>query len=345
MKCGRDAGLRTADGVPRAGRCVSLLCPCVLRPASPNPGDTMPSLILGSDTLSVRLNSRRLEVVRRDHKNPQAETVHTDVPLHDLDRVVVIGQPSLTTPVLAELMDTGIPCYFLTRYGRWRGALSPDRNLNAARRIRQYEQATDPLFGLRVARRLVAAKIRNSRRVLQRLAANRELTDTPEHEAACEGLRAMIGQAADAATLDELRGVEGMAAARYFRRIAAFFPAATPFSGRTRRPPRDAANALLSWTYTILLGEVEGAVRAHGLDAAIGVLHEDTYNTPSLALDLLEPLRPAVADLLVLSILNHNILRPEHFEYSAEDGGTYLTEEARKPPTTRLNRRSRRCCI
>lgn len=305
----------------------------------------MPSLILGSDTLSVRLNSRRLEVVRHDHKNPQAETVRTDVPLHDLDRVVVIGQPSLTTPVLAELMDTGIPCYFLTRNGRWRGALSPDRNLNAARRIRQYEQATDPLFSLRVARRLVAAKIRNSRRVLQRLAANRELTDTPEHEAICEDLRAMIGQAADAATLDELRGVEGLAAARYFRRIAVFFPAATPFNGRTRRPPRDAANALLSWTYTILLGEVEGAVRAHGLDAAIGVLHEDTYNTPSLALDLLEPLRPAMADLLVLSILNHNILRPEHFEYSAEDGGTYLTEEARKPPTTRRNRRLRRCCI
>jgi CRISPR-associated protein Cas1 len=291
----------------------------------------MPSLILSSDTLSVRLHSRRLEIVRRDHKNPQAETVRTDVPLHDLDRVVVIGRPSLTTPVLTELMDSGIPCYFLTRTGRWRGTLSSDRNLNAARRIRQYEQATDPFFGLRVARRLIAAKIRNSRRVLQRLAANRELTDTPEHEVICKDLHVMIGHALNAETLDEVRGVEGMAAARYFRRIATFFPAATPFSGRSRRPPRDAANALLSWTYAILLGEVEGAVRSHGLDAAIGCLHQDTLNTPSLALDLLEPLRPAVADLLVLSILNHNILRPEHFEYSAEDGGTYLTEEARKP--------------
>ena len=108
-------GRRTQDPGRRSARGTLRVPPVPLRPASLNPGDIMPSLILGSDTLSVRLNSRRLEVVRHDHKNPQAETVRTDVPLHDLDRVVVIGQPSLTTPVLAELMDTGIPCYFLTR--------------------------------------------------------------------------------------------------------------------------------------------------------------------------------------------------------------------------------------
>ena len=291
----------------------------------------MPSLILTSDTLSVRLQSKRLEVLRHNPKEPGAVTVRTEVPLFDLDRVVVIGRPAVTVPVLAELMDAGIPCFFLTAKGRWRGALSPDNNLNAARRLRQYEQATDPEFGLRVSRRLIVAKIRNSRRVLQRLAANRELSDTPEHEAVCNELKHLSQRAAGAATLDELRGIEGLAAARYFRRHGSFFPATAPFRERSRRPPRDAANALLSWTYTILLGEVEGMVRSHGLDAAVGVLHADTFNTPSLALDLLEPLRPAVADLLVLSLLNHSILRPEHFEIDGEDGGTYLTEEARKP--------------
>ena len=291
----------------------------------------MPSLVLTSDTLSVRLQSKRLEVLRHSPKDTGATVLRTEVPLFDLDRVVVIGQPSVTIPVLTELMDAGIPCFFLTGRGRWRGALCPDRNLNAARRIRQYEQATDPAFGLLVARRLVYAKIRNSRRALQRLAANRELTDTPEHESVCEELKQLSQRAEGAETLGVLRGLEGLAAARYFRRLGTFFPEAVPFRERSRRPPRDAANALLSWTYTLLLGEVEGAIRSHGLDAAIGVLHEDTLNTPSLALDLLEPLRPAVVDLLVLGILNHNILRPEHFEYHAEDGGTYLTEEARKP--------------
>jgi len=291
----------------------------------------MPSLILTSDTLNVRLQSKRLEVLRHDHRAQNPATTRTDVPLFDLDRVILVGRPAISMPVLTELMDAGIPCFFVTARGRWRGALSPDNNLNAARRIRQYEQATDPAFGLRVARRLIFAKIRNSRRVLQRLAANRELSDTPEHEAVCNELKHLAQRAAGAQSLDELRGVEGLAAARYFRRLGAFFPADTPFRERSRRPPKDAANALLSWTYTILLGEVEGAIRSHGLDAAVGTLHVDTANTPSLALDLLEPLRPAVADLLVLSVLNHNILRPEHFEKDLEDGGTYLTEEARKP--------------
>ena len=291
----------------------------------------MPSLVLTSDTLSVRLLSQRLEVLRRKPHEPDVAVLRTEVPLFDLDRVVLIGQPSVTIPVLAKLMDSGIPCFFLTAHGRWRGALCPDNNLNAARRILQYERATEPEFGLRVSRRLVFAKIVNGRRVLQRLAANRELTDTAEHEAVCGELKDLAQRASDSGTLDELRGLEGLAAARYFKRLGQFFPATLPFRARSRRPPRDGANALLSWTYTILLGEIEGMVRRHGLDAGIGVLHTDTTNTPALALDLLEPLRPAVADLLVLSILNHNILRPEHFEVSVEDGGTYLTEDARKP--------------
>ena len=294
-------------------------------------GGNMPSLVLNSDTLSVRLVSKRLEVLRHDYNEAGNARAKTEVPLMDIDRVVLVGQPSVTVPVLTGLMDSGIPCFFVTRRGRWRGAVCPDRNLNAARRIRQYEQATDPLFGLRVARRLVYAKIRNCRRVLQRLAANRELSDTPEQEAVCEELKEFAGRALDAQTLDSLRGFEGLAAARYFRRLGVFFPQETPFSERSRRPPRDEANSLLSWTYTILLGEVEGAVRTHGLDAAIGCLHQDTLNTPSLALDLLEPLRPAVADLLALGMLNHNVIRKEHFRFDIEDGGTYLTEEGRRP--------------
>ncbi len=291
----------------------------------------MASLILTSDTLSVRLVSKRLEVLRHDYSETRSVSSKTEVPLHDLDRVVLVGQPSVTIPVLTELMDAGIPCYFVTRYGRWRGAVCPDRNLNAARRIRQYVQATDTLFCLSVARHLVSAKIRNSRRVLQRLAANRDMSGSGEHSMVCDELKTLAERAEKAERLDVLRGVEGLAAARYFRRLGVFFPKEMPFSERSRRPPRDAANSLLSWTYTILLGEVEGAVRSHGLDAGIGSLHEDTLNTPSLALDLLEPLRPAVADLLVLGMINHKIVRPEHFKYCVEDGGTYLTEEGRKP--------------
>lgn len=291
----------------------------------------MASLILTSDVLSVRLESRRLEVVKRTGDGPGAPHEKRAVPLHDLDRLIAIGQPSITIPVLTKLMDLGIPSFFVSSHGRWRGAIIGDNNLNARRRILQYQQATDNMFCLGVAQTLIYAKIRNSRRVLQRLAANRALTDEREHESICNELKHLAHRTASAESHDELRGIEGIAASRYFRRLSRFFPDDTPFKGRTRRPPRDPANALLSWTYTMLLGEMEGIIRSHGLDASLGFLHTDTANRPSLALDLMEPLRPAFADLLVLNILNHKILRAEHFEINPENGGTYLTEEARKP--------------
>jgi len=291
----------------------------------------MASLILTKDVLSVRLASRRLEVIERISDGPHAKHEKRTVPLHDLDRVVAIGQPSITIPVLTKLMDKGIPCFFVSAHGRWRGAVISDRNLNARRRLRQYEQSRDRLFCLSVAQCLIKAKIQNSRRVLQRLAANRSLSDERMHISVCNELKHYAQRAMNAESHDELLGIEGIAAARYFQRLSLFFPENMPFNGRSRRPPRDAANALLSWTYTMLVGEMEGIIRSHGLDAALGVLHVESDNRPSLALDLIEPLRPAFADLLVLNILNHNILREEHFEVNPENGGTYLTEAARKP--------------
>ena len=291
----------------------------------------MASLILTNDDLSVHLESRRLEVVRRvtDGVRPQHEK--RTVPLHDLDRVVVIGRPSITIPVLIKLMDTGIPCFFVSSRGRWRGAVMPERNLNALRRLRQYAMAQSNERRLAVARRLIYSKIRNCRRVLQRLAANRSISDEPAHTCLCGELKHYAQRAANAQSHDELMGVEGIAAARYFDRLAVFFPPEMPFNGRSRRPPRDPVNALLSWTYTMLLGEMEGIIRSHGLDAALGFMHVDSDGRPTLALDLMEPLRPAFADMLVLNIVNHKIMREEHFEINPEDGGTYLTAEARKP--------------
>jgi CRISPR-associated protein Cas1 len=130
--------------------------------------------------------------------------------------------------------------------------------------------------------------------------------------------------------LEQLRGYEGMAAAAYFSRLSDFFPENIPFRERSRRPPGDAANSILSWTYSIVQGEIDAVIRCHGLDPCIGFLHAISHGTPSLTLDLLEPLRAPLCDLLSLHLLNHRILREEHFEFNTEDGGTYLKPEARK---------------
>jgi len=290
----------------------------------------MPSLILTRDTLRVSLLSKRLEVTSRVKDGDGERSVATQVPLFDVDRVVVVGEPAFSMPALMRLTDEGIPVFFVSKHGRWRGSLLPDNNLNAARRIRQYEQATDPVFGLRVARHLIYAKLRNSRRVLQRMAANRGMTDDPDYLHTDTALKNHISEIRTADSVDVLRGIEGIGAAWYFRALGRYFPETLPFTDRNRRPPKDPANALLSWTYTILMGEMETAIRTHGLDAGIGCLHCDKTNTPSLALDLMEPLRPAVADLLVLNMVNHSMVKAkDHFEFR-EDGGVYLNAAGRR---------------
>ncbi|GAB4111725.1 MAG: CRISPR-associated endonuclease Cas1 [Acidobacteriota bacterium] len=289
----------------------------------------MPTLVVNSETISVRVSARQVELIKWEEWGRKAES-RLKVPLMDIDRVVIVGRPSVTFPVFQRLLKNGIPCYLLTRRGRWLGALAPDNNLNGARRLLQYRLAHDENFKLKVARKLLAAKIRNSRRVLQRLSANRDESHLPEQRDADSALSLYADAVRRAETLEQIRGLEGSAAAKYFSRLRSFFPEHVPFPGRNRRPPKDPANALLSWTYTVLLGELDGAVRSHGLDSCIGFLHGLRHGTPALALDLLEPLRAPVCDLLVLNLLNHRILTENDFDLDAESGGFYLKEDSHK---------------
>jgi CRISPR-associated protein Cas1 len=289
----------------------------------------MPTLYLNGHLSEARLDGRCVEVNRADPEKDDVTTLR--VPFHDLERVVDIGQAAFTTPLLQKLAWEGIPLHLISGHGRWLGAFYPNANGHALRRLRQYELARDGHFSLDIAVRAVAAKIRNSRRVLQRLAASRDASADAKHLDACNSLQALVGQAEAAETFDSLRGYEGYAAALYFDRLSRYFPEDAPFNGRNRRPPKDAANALLSWTYTIVLSEIDAAVRTAGLDPCLGFLHEISYGRPSLSLDLLEPLRAPLCDMLVLRLLNHRLMRAEeHFETHAEDGGIYLNDEGRR---------------
>lgn len=290
----------------------------------------MPSLVISQDCVNVSIQSRHLEMSRREESDMFNRINRIKVPLVDVDRVIICGRPSVTIPVLQRLMKMGIPTFFITSHGRWIGALLPDNNMNAERRIRQYELARNTEFSLLIAKKLVFAKLRNSRRVLQRLAANRETSHHRSHGAAMEQLKRLANDAIDAPGLEELRGYEGMGAAVYFGQLGNYFPENIPFTTRNRRPPKDAANAILSWTYAIVMGEIDSAVRSHGLDSCIGFMHAISHGTPSLALDLLEPLRAPCCDMTVLNILNHRHLSEEDFEYHTEDGGTYMKQASRQ---------------
>ena len=286
----------------------------------------MPTLVLNSRAISVKLESEHL-VIKRHAGKKEAEV--STLPLVEVDRILVVGRPAVSFAVLAECLARGIPCVFTTRGGRWRGVLDNGCGTNAERRMRQYALAGDAVRRLELARGLVAAKLRNARRVIQRLSANRGMKLDPRDER-WVGLSGCAGMAAVAGDLDAVRGQEGLGSFFYFRLLADFFPKGVPFPARSRRPPLDAANAALSFAYTSLLGAMVAAVRLHGLDVAIGFLHEDRRTSPALALDLMEPFRPAFADLLVLDLFNHGRLTPEkHFRTDSKTGGVYLEEEGR----------------
>jgi CRISPR-associated protein Cas1 len=288
----------------------------------------MPSLIINGSGIEANVESERLILRRSGEERP---TRNLQVPLHDVERAVVIGHPQVSVRALQKLLRLGVSTAFITEHGSWMGTLHADNDKNAARRVLQYEMELDRSARLLTARSIVRAKIRNSRRVLQRLSSGRRsLHSEKKHQDIQEDLNQYQLKVSRAETFDELRGYEGVAAARYFEQFAGFFPEEFPFNGRNRRPPHDPANALLSFAYTILLSRIEAALRSHGLDPCLGFLHETAHGTPSLALDLLEPLRAPVCDLLALNLLNHSRLRKEHFSKNSEDGGIYLNAGGRQ---------------
>jgi CRISPR-associated protein Cas1 len=254
----------------------------------------------------------------------QGETL-ARVRLRDLERVVLCGSVQLSASALAALLDAGIETVVLSPTGRYRGRLTPAEGKNVFLRQTQYLRYEDMAFRLRIAKRIVAGKIRNSRSIVQR--HHRNHPDSALQAAVTELERAQA-RLPGKQTLDEIMGVEGEAARTYFAAMGRMVRSEFAFTGRSRRPPQDPVNALLSFGYTVLQGELTGAVAAQGLDPHVGCLHSLDYGRPSLALDLLEEFRQPVIDRLALSLINRGALKWGQFE-DRKEGGVYLNDEGR----------------
>jgi len=283
----------------------------------------MPGLYVVTPGARIGLESEHIRLEVPAHDDHPAE--ERDIPLLDIDRLVLDTRVACSMPLLAECMRREIPVILTRRGERIVGlCLSPAPHARARRC--QYERMRDPAFVLAIATAFVRAKLGNSRRVLQRLAANRP---GREAEQAIGALRRLTDDTATAASVETLRGIEGTGAGRYFEALGGFFPAKAPFEYRSRRPPHNPANATLSFGYTLLTAEAECAAHAAGLDAAQGFLHEPADRRPSLALDVVEPFRAPLADALALDAFSHGTLDPvKHFV--VEDGGVFLNEDGRK---------------
>ena len=253
-------------------------------------------------------------------------------PLIRLSGIVVFGRVTVTPFLIQRCAEDGRSLVWLTTTGRFMARVEGATRGNVLLRRAQHLALSDATRPREIARQIVAAKIQNSRNVLLRGA--RDAGDTGRAEAltrAAARLATSLEQLRTARTLDEVRGVEGEAAHSYFSGFWQMVRAGDEFStsGRSRRPPRDRLNAVLSFLYALVQNECASALEGVGLDPQIGFLHALRPGKPALALDLMEELRPALADRLALALVNRRQLQADHFE-EFPDGGVYLTDEGRR---------------
>lgn len=294
----------------------------------------MPSLFLLTPGTQASLRGERAAINVPAQEPDETQATEHEVPLRDIEHVVVTTSVHVSMPLLADFMKRGIPVIITAGGERVLGhCLAPGPHSRA--RLVQYERAMDSSFALAVAASVVEAKILNQRRVLQRLAVNRPSADI---ESVLKNLSELARHCAAAESIETLRGYEGTAAGRYFEVYGSFFPPTAPFERRSRRPPHNAVNAVLSYAYTILAAEMECHLHIVGLDPAIGFFHETQDRRASLALDLIEPFRAPLADALAIDLFSHQTLKPpDHFE--ARDGGVYLNPDGKKRFFTAWERR------
>lgn len=254
-------------------------------------------------------------------------------PLHNLSGIISFSYAGASPALMGACAQRGIGLSFCTPRGRFLARVCGEISGNVLLRREQYRVADDPAAACRVARCMIFGKLYNARWSVARTCRDHALRlDTAPLEAAVEKLRLLQPQVMEENGLASLRGLEGAAAEAYFgvfdQRILnqkdAFF-----FHGRSRRPPLDRVNALLSFAYVLLANDCASALESVGLDAYVGFLHRDRAGRESLALDLMEELRPCIADRFVLSLINNRVLKADDLQVR-ESGAVMLTDDARK---------------
>jgi CRISPR-associated protein Cas1 len=255
------------------------------------------------------------------------------VPIHTLQGIACFGRVSVSPFLLGFCAERGVGLSFLTESGRFLARVQGPVSGNILLRREQYRKSGIAAESAEVARSVVIAKIANCRNVVLR--AVREKPNQPGAEAlsrAAKRLAWVIEELQVPRPLDVVRGHEGDAARVYFEVFDHLITESKDsffFCGRSRRPPLDNVNALLSFLYTLLTHDVAGALEGVGLDPAAGYLHRDRPGRPSLALDLVEELRPVLADRLALSMINRRQVRPDGFRKS-ESGAIEMDDSTRK---------------
>lgn len=262
------------------------------------------------------------------------DEVKLRVPVHTLSGIVCFGQVSCSSFLMSLAAEWGVGISFLTEHGRFLARVQGPVSGNVLLRRAQYRASDVETSSAGVARSVVLGKIANCRTVILRAARERgdRAPETAELDGAARRLASICDDVRRASGLESIRGHEGDAAREYFSIFDHLITAEKDrffFRGRSRRPPLDRTNALMSFVYTLLTHDIASALEAVGLDPAVGYLHRDRPGRPSLALDLTEELRPVLADRLVLSLINRRQVSADGFRQQ-EPGGIVMEADTKK---------------
>ncbi len=254
-------------------------------------------------------------------------------PLHTLENILCFSYKGASPALMGKCAREGVNLCFLTPKGRFLARVCGENPGNVLLRRTQYRVADDPAQCCRAARSFIFGKVYNGRWSIERTRRDHAMRVNDEALSRASSLMAdSLPALLEESDLDALRGLEGQTAAVYFGVFDELIlnqRETFAFSGRSRRPPLDPVNALLSFAYTLLANSCAGALESVGLDAYVGFLHRDRPGRTSLALDLMEELRPIFADRLVLTLINNRTIRPEHFDRQP-NGAVWLNDEGRK---------------
>ena len=251
-----------------------------------------------------------------------------DVPLIKVDGVVVLGRATISPSAISELLERQIPLSFLTGTGKYLGRLEPELTKNIFVRKAQWQAAGESAQAIHVVRGFIRGKLKNYRHILLRRA--RECPHL-NLQSGITSLEQAIASIDTTTNINSLRGLEGSGSAAYFGCFNQLLRESEfQFKSRVRRPPTDPVNALLSFGYSLLRHDIQGAVNVVGFDPYLGYLHVERYGRPSLALDLMEEFRPLVVDAVVLSTINRRFLTPADFTTEPLSSAVSLTPDGLK---------------
>lgn len=279
---------------------------------------------------SIGLADNRFQVKYRDG-------MVKSIPAETLEVIEVFGKVQITTQYIEECLKRGVNILYYSTNGAYYGRLISTNHVNVQRQRLQAERTKDLDFRIAFSKRLIDAKIRNQIVVMRRYARHGNYNV----ERSVVEMQNMYKKLENAKSIEQVMGYEGTAAKTYFRELGRMIDPQFAFSGRTRRPPKDPFNSLISLGYSIILNEFYGKIEGKGLNPYFGVMHSDHEKHPTLASDLMEEWRAVLIDSLALSMLNGHELCKDDFYTETEQPGVFLEKDGFKKYIQKLENKFR----